>query len=121
MTGRSPQRSSRGNEYILVGYHYDGNAILAQPTKDRSATSLTTAWERMHKHYEHTTNNLQIYVLDNERSTELTNAFKNKGVTYQLDSSYNRRTNMAERAIKTYKNHFKAGLASCDPSFLLLE
>ena len=36
-TGRFPQRSGRGHEYILVGYHYDGNAILAKAIKDRSA------------------------------------------------------------------------------------
>jgi hypothetical protein len=42
-TGRFPQRSSRGNEYILIGYHFDGNAILGQPIKNRSADTLTTA------------------------------------------------------------------------------
>ena len=31
LTGRFPYRSSRGNEYILVLYHYDGNAILLEP------------------------------------------------------------------------------------------
>ena len=37
LTGRSPYRSSRGNEYILVGYHFDGNTILAEPIKNRQA------------------------------------------------------------------------------------
>ena len=26
-TGRFPQRSSRGNQYVMVGYHYDANLI----------------------------------------------------------------------------------------------
>ena len=44
LTGRFPKRSSRGNEYILVGYHYDGNTIVATPIRDRTATSIVNAW-----------------------------------------------------------------------------
>ena len=35
LTGRFPHCSSRGNEYILVAYHYDSNAILGLPLKNR--------------------------------------------------------------------------------------
>ena len=34
LTGRFPLRSSRGNQYILVGYHYDGNCMLIQSITD---------------------------------------------------------------------------------------
>ena len=34
LTGRFPYKSTRGNEHILVGYHYDANAILATPLKN---------------------------------------------------------------------------------------
>ena len=37
LTGRFPYRSSRGNEYILVGYHYNSNTILVQPLCNREA------------------------------------------------------------------------------------
>ena len=33
LTGRFPYKSSRGNEYILISYNYDGNTILAEPLK----------------------------------------------------------------------------------------
>ena len=33
LTGRFPYRSSSGNEYIIVGYHFDGNVILGEPIK----------------------------------------------------------------------------------------
>ena len=33
LTGRFPYRSSRGKKYILVGCHYDGNFIWAEPLK----------------------------------------------------------------------------------------
>ena len=39
LTGRFPYRSSSGNEYIMVGYHFDGNVILGEPIKNRHANS----------------------------------------------------------------------------------
>ena len=39
LTGRFPYRSSQGNEYILVGYNYDGNDILAEAIKNRQTKS----------------------------------------------------------------------------------
>ena len=46
LTGRFPYRSAQGNEYILVAYHYNANAILAQPLKNRQVASITEAWEK---------------------------------------------------------------------------
>ena len=48
LTGRFPVKSSRGNEYILVGYYPDGNYIHGIPVKNRSATVLTEAWKDLH-------------------------------------------------------------------------
>ena len=35
LTGKFLYRSSRGNNYIIVTYNYDANAILAEPVKNR--------------------------------------------------------------------------------------
>ena len=40
---------------------------------------------------------------------------------YQLVPSHSHRRNLAKIAIKTWKNHFKAGLASVDPTLPLIE
>ena len=64
-TGRFPQRSSRGHEYILIGYYYDGNTILATPLKDRIATSLTNVWKIMYTKFNESTEAPDIYILDN--------------------------------------------------------
>ena len=42
-----------------------------------------------------------------------------KDVYYQLVWLYTHRANLAECAIQTFKNHFKAILASVDPDFLV--
>ena len=34
LTGRFPFKSSSGNEYVLIGYHYDANCIVGHPVKD---------------------------------------------------------------------------------------
>ena len=119
--GRFPQRSSRGNEYIIVAYHYDGNAILATATKDRTAQSLTNAWQEIHDQLEASGNKPDIYILDNEKSNEIIEAFNRNNVKYQLCPPYSHRSNLAERAIQTFKSHFKSGLATCDPNFPLCE
>ena len=43
LTDRFPYRSERGNEYILVGYHYDANAILCTALKKRQSSTITKA------------------------------------------------------------------------------
>ena len=44
-------------------------------------------------------------------------ALIDKKVQFQLAPPYMHRTNAAERAIRTFKDHFLAGLASMDPNF----
>ena len=34
LTGKFPSKSAHGNQYILVAYNYDANAILAEPIKN---------------------------------------------------------------------------------------
>ena len=42
-------------------------------------------------------------------------------VTWQLATPHQHRTNSAERAIHTFKNHLIAGLATVHPEFPILE
>ena len=62
-----------------------------------------------------------MYILDNEFSQELENALKLEKCNFQLVPPHAHRNNLAERAIQTWKSHFKAGLATCDPDFPLRE
>ena len=71
LTGRFPYRSSQGNEYILVGYHYDANAILAIPIKNRNASTITEAWKSLHNDFKQAGVPPNTYVLDNEISSTL--------------------------------------------------
>ena len=121
LTGRFPMRSSRGNQYIMVGYHYDGNCILGKAIKDRRSSTLTAAWQSLHETFQRAGVPPATYVMDNEISNELLQALRENGTTYQLVPPHTHRRNLAERAIQTFKNHFKAGLASVNPQFPLSE
>ena len=121
LTGRFPIKSSRGNEYILIGYHYDANCILAHLIKDRTAQSITNAWEHLHQEFTNAGVLPDVWVLDNEISNDFKAALKNHNTAFQLVPPHSHRRNLAERAIQTWKNHFKAGLATTDLNFSLSE
>ena len=61
----------------------------------------------------------QLHRLDNECSQILKDFMKEQQEGYQLVPPGSHRRNSAERAIRTYKNHFIAGLSSADPNFPL--
>jgi hypothetical protein len=61
-----------------------------------------------------------MHWMDNEASTALKNMLVNKfQMTYQLVPPHIHQRNAAERAIRTFKNHFVAGLCSTNPDFPL--
>jgi hypothetical protein len=55
--------------------------------------------------------------LDNECPSEVKEYFKAREVQYQLAPPHDHRTNAAERATRTAKNHLSSGWASVDPQF----
>ena len=71
LTGRFPHCSSRGNEYILVVYHYDSNAILGMPIKNRQAATITHAWQQLNSQLARAGIPPNIWILDNEMSHDL--------------------------------------------------
>ena len=121
LTGQFPYASSRGNKYLLILYEYDSNAILAHPIKTRQAHEIKTAWSILHEHLLFSNRAPSIYIMDNEASKELKNAIVKYKIKYQLTPPNIHRINAAERAIRTFKNHFIAGLATIDPEFPILE
>ena len=121
LTGRFPFQSSRGNNYIRVGYHYDSNAILTEPLKNRTASEITKTWKIINNKCAQAGMQPNTYVLDNEISNELRQAFYKQQVTHKLVPPHIHRRNLAERAIQTFKHHFIAGLASADPKFPVAE
>ena len=72
------------------------------------------AWTYLHNKFSSAGVDPNNYVMDNEISQELTTAMVHSKTSYYLVPSHTHRQNLVERAIQTYKNHLKAGLASLD-------
>ena len=102
---------------MFVLYDHDSNAILTEPIKDRKGQTLINAFLKL-------TNILiakgmqpKFQILDNEASFELKQAINSQKIKFQLALPNIHRRNATERAIRTFKNHLIAGLASVDPDF----
>ena len=116
-TGRFPATSSKGNQYVMVLVEVDGNFIDAEPIKNKSEGAMikayTTLWKRLTASG---TVKPKTHILDNEASKEFKREIQ-KNCMIQLVPPDNHRQNLAERAIQTFKNHFKSILAGVDDTF----
>jgi hypothetical protein len=103
----------------MVCYVYDCNYVKVVPMKSRSASEWVKAYD--HIHQELTAKGFKpiLQTLDNEASVALKHFFTANDVEYQLVPPHCHRRNAAERAIRTFKEHFVAGLSSVDPTFPL--
>ena len=117
LPGRFPYRSARGNEYIVVGLYLDTNNIQAVAIKNREAPTIKAAWEIINKKFEAAGVAPTTWILDNEASQLIKDAMTDTNVNFQLIPPHVKRANIAERAIQTFKNHFKSILASINPDF----
>jgi hypothetical protein len=118
-TGRFIVPSSRGHNYIFILYDYDSNFIQAVPLKTRAADEITTALKSTINMLKHKGMQPQLHIMDNETSQVVTSYLSTNNITLQLTPPHVHRRNAAERAIRTFKNHFLAGLSSTDPNFPL--
>ena len=120
-TGRFPYNPSRGNEYILIVYHVDSNIVLGTPIKNGKAHTIKQTWIKLQNILSNYIASPNTWILDNETSFELKNPICKKQITYEMVQPHNHRANLAERAIQTFKHHFKAGLSTLHPDFPIVE
>ena len=118
-TVRFPVTSIRVSKYLMVLYDHDSNAITPEPIKLRSSSKLIRAYSVLHSKLTDCGLCPISQMLDNECPAGLKNFMRPEGVTFQLVPPHLHRTNSAERAIQTFKNHLIAGISSCDPGFPL--
>jgi hypothetical protein len=87
--------------------------------KSRSASEWGKAYDTIHQELTIKGFKPKLQTLDNEASAALENFFTVNDIAYQLVPPHCRRRNAAGRAIRTFKEHFVAGLSSVDPAFPL--
>ena len=110
-TGRFPIKARSGNQYLMVAYHFESNAILVSPFKTRKDKHRLEAYK-----------SIMTRLRKNGMSVNLKHLItEDLGIKYQLVSPDIHRRNAAEQAVRTFKAHFLsilAGIAPDLPKFL---
>ena len=61
------------------------------------------------------------YIMVNECSSDLKEGMKNYDIDFQLDPPHMHRLNVAEKAIRNYKNHYIYGFLTTYPYFPIIK
>ena len=112
--GRYPIPSIDGEEYMLVVVFK--NYIHVETMRDRTSSSYVRAYRRAILFYRSRNHVIASLVLDNEVSAALLELFDELHVKFQNVPPGNKRSNKAERAIQSWRNHFLStmGTVSAD-------
>ena len=107
-----------GNRYIMIAYHCDANLILAEPFSSIKDTHRLLAYNKIMQRLTKNKLSVDLQILDNEASAEYKRAIKTKwNANYQLVPHNTHRSNVYERAIRTFKAHFLSSLAGVATDF----
>jgi hypothetical protein len=114
LTGRFPIQSSSGHKYILTMYDYDSNTISTEPMNNRTDGEMIRAYTSLHKQLINAGLKPKLQVTDDECSKAFRQYLMDERIAVQLVPPHLHRQNAAERAIRTLKNQFVAGLCSVE-------
>ena len=119
-TGKFILPSSTGNNYVIIIYDYDSNFNFAQPFCNCTAACLLAAFKHLHIRLCQAGLRQKLQRLDNGCSTLLKELLLDvESIDFQLVPPAVHHRNAAKHAIKTFHNHFIAGLCGVDKDFPL--
>ena len=76
LTGKFPVQSDKGNNYILVEYHYYANNIITTPLKNRTGPYILSGIKKIHDKLRKRGLTPNLHIMDNAVSEELRNILK---------------------------------------------
>jgi hypothetical protein len=101
----------------MICYSYEANYIRPISMKSKSGAEWVRSFGVVFDEMTSKCLKPEVQKMDNEASAALNKYFTEKEMNYQLVPPHCHITNTAERSIRTFKEHFKAGLATVDPDF----
>ena len=116
-TGNLPARTLEGQQLFFVAYAYDPNYIFAVPIKSTTTADIMSAFTDVYNRLSAHGFKPSFAVADNQASPAIKSFMQARGGQVQFVEPNNHRTNAAERAIQTFKNHFISGLCTTDVAF----
>ena len=102
----------------MIAYNCDSNTIIQAPFFNRKDKHRIRAYNSIMQKMADIGHHVDIQILDTEVSAEFKKTIKKDcGDTYHLITPNFHRRNIAEREIRTFKEHFLEILAGMDPDF----
>eukprot|EP00804_Cyclotella_cryptica_P007750 CCRYP_001365-RA/>CCRYP_001365-RA protein AED:0.30 eAED:0.30 QI:0/0/0/1/1/1/2/0/421 len=114
-TGHFHPRTRSGNQYIMIAFHADTNAVLVRPFSNKHDVHRIATYQDIHARLCNANRKPVVHILDNEASLAFRQAITANSCTFQLVPPHVHHRNAAERAIRTFKDHFLAVLADTTP------
>ena len=115
-TGLFPAVSSLGNKYVMILHHVDSNSSWAEAMRNQSGGKLILARARALARMQRRGLIPKHQILNNQASAEYKATIEASGMTYELVPPEEHQSNMAEKAIQTFKDFFVGVLSGCAPS-----
>ena len=117
-TFRFPIRSRHVNQYIMIAYHCNSNAIIQAPFQNKKETHCIASYSSIMKRLKSRGHSIDLQILENESSAEYRRAIEEEWqVKLQLVLPDVYRHNAPERSVQTFKAHFLYVLAGVNPTF----
>ena len=116
-TGRFPVISIDGKQYIMIFYSEHGNYIKVFAIANRTKACIVAVYEEALRFFQTKGLTPTFQRVDNEISAPYKALLDKNNITLDLVPPGQHRRNKAERAIRTFKNHFISILAGVDPAF----
>ena len=114
-TGRFPIEADDGSNYVVVAVFK--NYIHAVTMPDRTGISYRKAYKEIFTFFKVHDAHVNMVVLDNETSDLVENYFESVNVQFQYVPPNDHRSNRAERAIQSFKNHMISSLSTVSTHF----
>jgi hypothetical protein len=103
----------------MVAIHLDANYIFCESMKNRTEGEMIKAYQKIINRMKTAGLGLKTHRLDNEASAAYKECICHNGMIHDLVPPDNHQSNLAERAIQTFKHHFISILSGVDDKFPL--
>jgi len=101
----------------MIMVHIDSNNTLVEPMKNKSDAEMQRAYQVLINRCRHAGFVIHKHILDNEASQAFKRLITDNQISYELVPPGSHRRNIAEVAIKTFKQHSLSILTGVDSSF----
>jgi hypothetical protein len=118
-TGAFPYTSQQDNRYIMIAIHLDANYIFCKPMRNRLEDEMIKAYQKILNRMKAAGLGLKTHRLDNKTSKAYKQCILQNGMMHELVPPDNHRSNLAKRAMQTFKHHFISILSGMDDKFPL--